>query len=50
MVTPIVLTETAGHAVIERAAPGRIARGAPLLVLAPAASGAEPRPLCRPRK
>lgn len=33
MITPIVITETAGHAVIERAAPGRIARGAPLLVL-----------------
>ena len=41
LVTPIVLTETAGHAVIERAAPGRIARGAPLLVLAPAAMAAE---------
>jgi phosphocarrier protein FPr/phosphocarrier protein len=52
LVTPIVLTETAGHAVIERAAPAasRAARRCWCWPPPPWRPRARPRPLCRPRK
>nr|WP_168557293.1 MULTISPECIES: phosphoenolpyruvate--protein phosphotransferase [unclassified Novosphingobium] len=44
LITPLVLTETAGHAIVQRAATGRVTLGAPLLVLAPEQAAAPAGP------
>ncbi|WP_432788026.1 phosphoenolpyruvate--protein phosphotransferase [Novosphingobium rhizosphaerae] len=44
LITPLVLTETAGHAIVQRAAAGRVTLGAPLLVLAPEQAAASAGP------